>query len=196
LQPLATSFVLGFHGCDRSVADKLVEGEAFNPSRNDYDWLGPGAYFWEANPQRGIDFARELQTLRRGPKVESPAVVGAVIDLGLCLDVTTTAGIRQIRDAHADLSKVAEAAGQPLPSNSSDSLRRKLDCAVVTYLHQVRGARNLAAIDTLRGIFVEGDPVYAGSGFHDKTHVQICVCNPNSIKGVFRVHPRFLDQTE
>ena len=43
------------------------------------------------------------------------------------------------------------------------------------------------SIDTVRGVFVEGEPVYEGAGFRAKTHIQICVCNISSIKGVFRV---------
>ena len=39
--------------------------------------------------------------------------------------------------------------------------------------------------DSVRGLFSEGAPVYEGSGFRKKTHVQICVRNPNCIKGYF-----------
>ena len=46
--------------------------------------------------------------------------------------------------------------------------------------------------DTVKGIFVEGPPVYEGSGFHEKTHTQICVCNASRVKGVFRVDPALL----
>jgi hypothetical protein len=56
---LTTGFVLGYHGCDRKVGERLLGGEALKPSNNDYDWLGPGIYFWEANPLRGLEFAGE-----------------------------------------------------------------------------------------------------------------------------------------
>jgi hypothetical protein len=36
-------------------------------------------------------------------------------------------------------------------------------------------------------VFIEGAPIYEGSGFFEKTHIQIAVCNPDCIKGVFRV---------
>jgi hypothetical protein len=42
---LATSFILGYHGCDANVAKKLIDGKPFKKSENDYDWLGPGIYF-------------------------------------------------------------------------------------------------------------------------------------------------------
>ena len=56
---LTSAFVLGYHGCDHSVGERLLAGTAFKLSDNDYDWLGPGIYFWEANPLRGLEFAQE-----------------------------------------------------------------------------------------------------------------------------------------
>jgi hypothetical protein len=82
-----------------------------------------------------------------------------------------------------------EAAGSRLPENSggSDLLLRKLDCAVIQMLHDIRRSKRQDPIDTVSGIFIEGDPIYEDSGFHEKTHIQICVRNPNVIKGVFRI---------
>lgn len=190
LHRLAASFVLAYHGCDEAVARRLVDGEPFRPSDNDYDWLGPGIYFWEANPQRGLDFARELQGLDRAA-IERPAVVGAVIDLGLCLDLTTAIGIAQVHNAYKQASLLAAAADDPLPENSADLRRRNRDCAVLRVLHGIRENAGEPPIDTVRGIFVEGGPIYPTSGIREKTHVQICVCQPDCIKGVFRVPERF-----
>ncbi len=81
---LSSGFILGYHGCDEIVAESLLKGEEFKRSTNEYDWLGPGIYFWEANPQRGLDFARE-SAARRNAKIQRATVVGAVIDLGACL---------------------------------------------------------------------------------------------------------------
>ncbi len=188
MHTLSTAFVLGYHGCDEAVAERVLKGESFKPSTNNYDWLGPGIYFWEANPKRGLEFATELAGLRRGrAKVIKPCVVGAVVDLGLCLDLTTSAGIRQVRDAHARLIEITRTAQLELPKNHTDGLRRNLDCAVVTLLHEIRKANGDSPIDTVKGIFIEGPPLYPTSGFYDRTHVQICVCNPDCIKGVFRV---------
>jgi hypothetical protein len=172
------------------VAEKVLLGEQFIPSSNDYDWLGHGIYFWEANPRRGLDFAHQLMQRQRGAsRVKEPAVVGAVIDLGFCLDLTTTAGIDYVKLAHAALLEIVAFADPPrkLPQNSSNGLRRNLDCAVVNLLHDIELQSSRPAFDTVKGIFVEGEPIYAGSGFHEKTHVQICVRNPECIKGVFRV---------
>lgn len=39
--------VIAYHGCDVETAERLLSGEPFKPSQNDYDWLGEGIYFWE-----------------------------------------------------------------------------------------------------------------------------------------------------
>ena len=116
----------------------------------------------------------------------------AVVDLGLCLDLTTSAGIEQVRSAFKEYSSLADGAEWSMPENSEDLLRRNLDCAVLQYLHKIREDAEKPEVDTVKGIFVEGNPIYKSAGFIDKTHVQICVRNPECIKGVFRVDKRFL----
>ena len=96
---LSSSFVLAYHGCDKQVAERLLAGYSFVPSQNTYDWLGHGIYFWEADPARGIQFAEEA-SLRPGARITKPTVIDAVIDMGLCLDLTTQAGADQVRAAY------------------------------------------------------------------------------------------------
>ncbi len=186
---LATAFVLGYHGCDRRVADRLIAGEPFEESRNDYNWLGPRIYFWEANPLRGFEFARELATTQWGATIKEPYVVGAVIDLGLCLDLTTSAGVQQIRNAYEAYKSTCTKAGYTMPANSSENypLRRQLDCAVFDQLHNIIKNKKETPVDTIRGVFTEGEEAFEGAGFKEKTHIQICVRNHFNIKGVFRV---------
>jgi len=192
LHTLTSSFVLGYHGCDKKVAEKLLDGDDFKPSQNDYDWLGSGIYFWETNPKRGLEFAEELKKRKRSPQIKTPAVVGAVIDMGLCLDLTSSLGVQQVRDAHKELIEISKTAKLQLPKNTQDLMRRKLDCAVIQLVHRIREEAGDPPIDSIKGIFIEGSPIYQDSGFHEKTHIQICVCNPERIKGVFRVPNRFL----
>lgn len=90
----ATSFVLGYHGCDRTTAHKaVVDGAKILASTNDHDWLGPGAYFWEADPLRAAEHAKEKRL--RG-EIEDPAVIGAVIELGYCLDLMSRNGVQAV----------------------------------------------------------------------------------------------------
>ena len=186
MHQLAASFVLGYHGCDKAVGERILKGAPFKQSNNDYDWLGPGIYFWEANPLRGLDFAREAKK-RHTSNIKQPFVIGTVISLGLCLDLTSTAGVAQVRTAYSALAELAAAGRVELPQNTGDGLLRRLDCAVIQMVHTIRSDRGDQPIDSVKGVFIEGHPVYAGSGFREKTHIQIAVRNPDCIKGVFRV---------
>lgn len=64
---------------------------------------------------------------------------------------------------------------------------RRLDCAVIQSLHQNREESGLPAFDTIRAAFPEGTPLYPNAGFLERTHIQICVRDPKSIIGYFRV---------
>jgi hypothetical protein len=183
---LSTSFVLGYHGCDRAFGEKMLSGKAkFLKSENDYDWLGPGVYFWEANPGRALDFAAEKRARNQG--VKQAFVVGAVVELGLCLDLTTKDSIDDLQSAYSSLEETFRVRGVPLPSNGPKSWMKFLDCAVVRRLHEVVEDSGSLPIDSVRGIFQEGEPIYPGSAFLEKTHVQIAVLNLSCIKAVFRV---------
>jgi hypothetical protein len=41
------------------------------------------------------------------------------------------------------------------------------------------------AFDSTRGVFTEGGPVFEGAGLFEKSHIQICIRNPNCILGFF-----------
>ncbi len=151
---LNSSFVLGYHGCSEDVAEQLFAGlQTFKASDNDYDWLGPGIYFWQANPRRALQFAEEKKSRDRASW--RPTVVGAAVDLGLCLDLATEAGVVAVRAAYDLLSVTAAKVGEKLPTNvgGRDSLLRRLDCAVVRQLHSIRAEAGEPQVDTVRGIF-------------------------------------------
>lgn len=179
------SFVLGYHGCDEEVAERILSGEEeLQASRNDYDWLGSGIYFWEHNPARAEDWAGEM--CGRG-RIGSPAVIGAVLDLANCFNLLDASCIRLLSDAHRTLKAASAEAGRALPANISPGKRapalvRRLDCAVVNLAMELN-----PGFDTVRAVFVEGAPIYPGAGFHEKSHIQICVRNPARIVGTFRV---------
>jgi len=128
---LSASFVLGYHGCDRETSEKLLRNEPFRPSENTYDWLGSGIYFWEANPDRAMAWARERiarSKARTGSDTE-PYVVGAVIDLRFCLDLISANGSLAVEEAYRDMVSVVADSGDPIPVNSGGENfpLRKLD---------------------------------------------------------------------
>lgn len=192
---LATSFVLGFHGCDQSVAHKAVnDGVEIIQSDRDYDWLGPGAYFWESDPRRAFEWAKAKAD---SGAYKNPTVIGAVIDLRNCLDLVARENVELLKAAHKSFTKVQRKAGLPIPKNRNprgmkdkDRLLRFLDCAVFRHLHNIieilaNEEPGIVPFDTVRGMFVEGGRVYPGSGLHQKSHIQIAVRNPACIKGIF-----------
>ena len=191
MHELSSFFILAYHGCDRSVGERLLNNRTFRLSENDYDWLGSGVYFWEANPARALAWARHLKKLgKSGPaRVRQPYAIGAVISLGYCLDLISTNGIEFVKEAYLDFKHYMEQSGSPLPANrgGDDLLQRYLDCAVINHIHSVIKRDKGKAFDTVRGVFLEGKRIYNTSGFFEKTHIQICVRNLSNIKGVFRV---------
>lgn len=195
MHSLSTSFVLGYHGCDRETGERLLLNEAFQPSENDYDWLGSGIYFWEANPDRALEWAQERadRILKKEGREVEAFVVGAVIDPGFCLDLISSNGIHAIEEAYGSFQSVVAVSGAQMPENvgGTDLRLRKLDCAVINFLHLARDRAKEQPFDTVRGVFTEGQHVYTNSGFRRKTHIQICVRNQANIHGVFRVHERY-----
>lgn len=187
------NWVLGFHGCSRVTYEAvLYRHEDLRPSTNTYDWLGHGIYFWEQNYERALQWAEE-QCKRKGKG--EPAVIGAVIDLGHCLNLTDSYFSAQVGHAYELLRLSCESEGVPLPTNhgGSDLLLRELDCAVIQQLHiynelMARSDPQYKVFDSVRGIFAEGKPLYPGSQLYEKTHVQLCVRNTNCIKGYFNPH--------
>jgi hypothetical protein len=193
MYPAKPGLIIAFHGCDQSVTNKIVNGNAnLNFSRNKYDWLGNGIYFWENNQQRALDFARELKNNPREGRqvIKKPSVLGAVIDMGFCLDLLDTEYINLVKESYQTLVASCITLELPVPVNkglrgSKDLLLRNLDCAVIENLHIQRDSNNLKAFDSVRGAFIEGEPLYSNAGFHEKNHIQICLRNPNCIKGFF-----------
>ena len=187
---LQTSFVLGYHGCDADIGERVLSGQIdLLKSDKDYDWLGPGVYFWESDPQRAWEWADRRKELKT---IKTPFVVGAAIDLGNCLDLMARESLELLAESYKNLIEVVNAAGdgRQLPENrgrDGDKLLRFLDCAVIRLLHSALEASDEPALDTVRGLFSEGEDLYPGSGFKKKTHVQIAVCTAASIKGFFRV---------
>ena len=182
--------IIGFHGCDESVGEAILHGEVthLELSRNDYDWLGSGIYFWERNPKRALQFAQECAAGGRNSRGEiaKPFVLGAVLNMKRCLDLADSVAIAQLKSAHRELAGLSRIRDIPLPSNGQNLRRRELDCAVTNLLHQIREDSELPSYDTVRGLFWEGAPIYEGAGVSEFNHIQICVRDVSCILGYFR----------
>lgn len=182
------SFVLGFHGTDRKVVNKAVAGKIkhLDKSEDTTEWLGHGVYFWENDPARAFEWAKTGKT--KG-KINTPDAVGAVIDLGFCLDLTTMIGLQEVEAAFNNLRNLYDSLGIELPKNTvgPDKVKRELDCAVIQALHTQREERGLDPYDSVRALFPEANPLFDESGFRRRNHVQICIIKPEKcIKGYFK----------
>ena len=181
-----TSFVIGFHGCGRELGMRLVcGGEAMRAQDRQYHWLGSGIYFWENDRERAFEWAQEKAS--RG-ELQDPFVIGAVIELRRCLDLSVRENVPLVKAAHDSLTALYAKSGDPMPRNKKapkdpreDKVMRFLDCAVLNHLFDSLDTD----FDTVRGLFVEGGPVYDGAEIYNKTHAEIVVRNPVCIRGLF-----------
>lgn len=185
--------VLGFHGCDRSIAEEILKSQEkhLRPSENTYDWLGSGIYFWLNDPMRAYEWACETQ--KRNPaKVQEPYVIGAIINLGNCLDLCERHSISSLQKAYFDLEIAFEEMDIDMykilknkqPDSGGFNLIRPLDCAVINHLHEMSDETGVS-YDSVYGYFQEGSDAYEGAGIKEKSHIQICVRNTDCIKGYF-----------
>jgi hypothetical protein len=190
----STSFILGFHGCDKEIGEAVLAGEAhLFSSKNQYDWLGTGIYFWEGNPARAQEFAeravRDEPRTTRG-SIRTPFVVGAILDLGMCFSLQDTACLTELLMGHQALLASCKTNNTKVPVNTGrddDRSARFLDCAVMQAMHQLREDNHLRTYDSVRAAFTEGGELYTGSAFHRKAHIQIAVRKPEKcILGYFR----------
>ena len=79
------NLVIGFHCCDLSRRESLLNNSGpIEKSERPYDWLGHGVYFWENNFARASEWAADKA--RRG-EIKEPAVIGGVLNLGICCDL-------------------------------------------------------------------------------------------------------------
>lgn len=164
--------ILGFHGCDQSITHKVLNGfDSLRSSENEYDWLGHGVYFWENSDSRALEFAQYLKEHPRASKssIKEPTVIGAVINLGYCLDLLDYNNLQLLKSSFETFRATHQLSDFPVNKKKGELKElklRNLDCAVIEFLHNTMSAKG-------------------GAGFDEKDHIQICIRNPNCIKGYF-----------
>lgn len=185
-----SSLIFGYHGLDEKVGLDIILGkQKLKHSHNEYDWLGHGAYFWESSFKRAEKWAQD-QSQRRNSSVKSPFVIGAVIDLGECLDLLDQEWLDYLEEMYQLFLIDMKKQGKPLPknkewsSNDIDFKNRELDCAVIRYTIEVSKQAGLL-FDSVRAAFWEGEELYPNAGFKKHNHIQIAVINDANIKAFF-----------
>lgn len=173
-----TRIVLGYHGCDLAFAESLLSGETkverWKASRNRYDWLGHGIYFWEHAPERARTWAEARN---------KAGVVGAVIQLGQCLDFTDVDYTALLGGQYDRVRGVYGEIGRKLPANRKG--HNALDCLIINDLVDKSQGADIR-YQTVRCPFLEGDPAFPGSQILKESHIQVAVRDTACILGVFR----------
>jgi hypothetical protein len=165
--------VRGFHGTSQDLARSIL-AIGFHVSRNDYDWLGDGIYFFQDAPQRAWEWAEE----RFG---HSAAVLAADILLEDCMDLLDRLWFHVLSDSYdAFLAHLKEAGREP-PVQTRGAHR--LDRAVINYVVGILAEQGVR-VRSVRAAFAEGSPVYPKSALFDKAHIQIAVRDPALIRNV------------
>jgi hypothetical protein len=184
------AYVFGFHGLDEDVGKLVLNGNAeLRHSENSYDWLGHGVYFWENSYERARQYALE-DSQRKNSKIKKPSVIGAIIDLGECLDLLDKKYLDLLAVAYQEMALTLNEAGKELPVNAPfgysdfDFKKRELDCAVIRYAVAMAKDEGIS-FDSVRSAFWEGVDLYPNAGFKTHNHIQLCIINPDCIKGVF-----------
>lgn len=181
---------IGYHSCDREVGLRLINGsDELKPSRNSWDWLGEGIYFWEEDAGRALDYAVENAAGKQWNKVPAkvPFVVGALIDPGNCLDLVKSESLQILKEAYESLERLVKLTALEMPVNRGNN--RALDCDVINYIHQANANNNITPYDAIRCAFPEGEEAFPGSMITSRLHIQLCVRNAESIKGYFLPRP-------
>lgn len=195
------NLVLAFHGCEKAVRDALLNHpNTIEKSEKPYDWLGNGVYFWENDHERAFEWAIEKQ--RKG-EIQEPAIIGAVLYLGICCDFLDRTYIKLLSSFYDAWKANSEILGVAMPENRDakgdkhkDKLLRERDCATIEFMHEKmfeqyqgevsnHGFSRRKLFDTVRGVFTEGGEAFPGAGLAAKSHIQICVRNFDCIKGFF-----------
>lgn len=178
------NLVIGFHGCTKDVGLKAINGEDdLVKSQNKYDWLGSGVYFWENDYERALEFANENG---KNP----PFVIGAVLYLGHCLDLTQRKSALIIKNAYENLIDDTIRLGTTNKPGRQGGINgdlplRYLDCAVIESIHDFNHQNGFKEYDSVKAAFWEGNELYHTAGFREKNHIQICVRNSQCILGYF-----------
>lgn len=189
--------ILAYHGCDVTVRDRLVRGDLcqLDPSMNQYDWLGDGAYFFEGDAERALSFAMASRDhpskLYSAKPIVDATVVGAVLCVSRCWDMTTMDGRREYRAAYEELHRAEAGRGRQMPVNrladadDESMLIRGLDCAIFNMGHVVRKRDGMPPYQMVRAAFYQGRPVVDSSEFRAGTHLQLAVRDPGCVQGWF-----------
>jgi hypothetical protein len=176
--------VVGYHGTNRSVALKVVAGDAsILRSENDHDWLGNGVYYWEYAPKQAWEWANRQRVSGKWHKNEEIAVIASMIRLGFCFDLLDPDNVRELATYYDEYLMFCKTLGRPPKRNYQH--KKYLDCAVFQFAYQAFDLDG-TTVDSARAVYVptksEGR-LWKSSWINKDSHIQLCVRNDDCILG-------------
>ena len=170
----STRIVTGYHATTVAGAQSIIESETFVRKAADYHWLGQGVYFWDSMYRAWQWVDQKFKSLG--------AIIEVDIVLGFHLDCNLTEHQRYAQDARILVEKEFAQKSVPTPVNTNKA--KRLNCAVFDYI----GCHADPRLDTLTGIFQDGEEMIPGSWIHTGSHVQFCVRDTRVIKRPLKMH--------
>src|SRR5580704_3609368 len=111
-------FIIGYHGCCESVVEKVLkDGSDLEHSKNAFDWLGKGTYFWEYAPERALEWANRSKKING--KIKTPSVIGAYIHLGNCFDLLDIRNTMALGKLFPLFCEICKKNGTEIPQNKA-----------------------------------------------------------------------------
>lgn len=154
-----------------------------------------GMYFFEGDIDRALVFAKNShenpEKMYTRKAIGTPAVVGAILCIKHCLDMTTQRGIRSFGEALESMTQSFTRAGMAMPTNEPahpgdrDILLRNLDASVFNLIRQARFDTGMEPIQAVRGAFYQGEELAPRSGFRKNSHIQLALRDPTCAVGWF-----------
>jgi hypothetical protein len=171
--------LVGYHGTNIEPAQRILD-TGFIYSRNSYDWLGKGVYFWQDAPYRAWDWAREYCEKKGG----DPAVIRSLVKIRRdefmdLLDYSQDPNwANHLSRTHQYLQ---EHTNSVLPPNKIEIGYHALDRLVVdTLIEDILKPIDINIL-AVRACFQEGEQIYPGSAIYQKSHIQVAVRDTSSI---------------
>lgn len=119
--------------------------------------------------------------------ISTPFVSCATIEPGYCLNLIEPESLSILKRAYSGLVGMCDEAGINLPVNNKDN--RKLDCAVINYVHLLIMEEGKPSYDTVCCAFPKGGVIYPGTTLSSSDHIQVCVLNKDKINVCFLTRP-------
>lgn len=171
-----TIWVYGYHGTSMDRATAIIES-GFNPSNNEYDWLGKGIYFWQDAPKRAWQWAQSTHP-------DNPAVVKSRLRLDRsCLDLLDIGYFPLLKTMYNGFITSYTQQNLTIPQQKPDrSKAHRLDCSFFNYVVKTFNSSSDYRIASIRSAFVEGDRIFPNSAIYDLTHIQIAILDSRLIE--------------